>query len=191
MLSRLALIYTLVVAGLLVGADQWTKSWGTSNLLVYSEERDTHLYQGSRRPILELGTPTDQDSGFFVSFQWNYVRNHGAAWGALSSLSESARQGVFQLGTLALCGLLLFLALQKRWAMPTLSRSAIVIIVAGALGNLLDRVQLGYVVDVFDLRMQLSSFRYALPAFNVADAMIVIGLIIATIAEFFSPRGAT
>ena len=155
------------------------------HLLVYAEQSDTHLYQGSRQTISEFGESSGQTGTSWVLFQWNYVRNHGAAWGVLSSLSEQARMTVFQLGTVVLCFGLLFLALQSRWAMPILGRSAILIIVAGALSNLYDRVTLGFVVDVFDLRWQFGTFSYAFPAFNLADALIVTGLLVATFAEFF------
>lgn len=184
--ARKTLLYTLFLACVLVAADQYTKYWGGEHLLVYAEPSDTHLYQGSRQPIWELGNVSGQSGTSWLQFQWNYVRNHGAAWGVLSAVSEQARMAIFQLGTLILCGGLLFLALQSRWAMPILSRSAILIIVAGALSNLFDRVALGFVVDVFDLRWQVGTFSYAFPAFNVADGLIVAGLLVATFAEFFS-----
>lgn len=183
-MPRLTLIYTFIAACLFVSLDQYTKRWGETNLLVHSDESDSHLYQGSRRPIFALGEPNDQEDTFWVQFQWNYVRNHGAAWGVLASLAEQTRQIIFQLGTLMLSGLLMFLALQKRWQMPTLSRIAILIIVAGALSNLYDRMGHGYVIDVLDVRWQWSTFRYSFPAFNIADTMIVSGLLIATAAEF-------
>lgn len=183
---RKTLIYTLFIAMTLVLADQYTKYWGGEHLLVYSEQTDTRLYQGSREPIWEFGDVSGQSGTSWIQFQWNYVRNHGAAWGFLSSVSEQTRLMIFQLGTLTLCGGLLFLALQSRWAMPIWGRSAILIIVAGALSNLFDRVTMGFVVDVFDLRWQFGAFSYAFPAFNLADALIVVGLLVATFAEFFS-----
>ena len=183
--AKKTLIYAMFIACALIAVDQFTTLWGTDNLLIYSEQSDTHLYQGSRRPILDIGDVNEQGATGWVQFQWNYVRNHGAAWGVLSSQSEEVRTWIFQLGTVTLCLGLLFLALQSRWPMPILSRSAILVIVAGALSNLFDRVTLGFVVDVFDLRWHIGTFNYAFPAFNAADAMIVTGLLVATFAEFF------
>jgi signal peptidase II len=184
MLSRNAVIYTFIAVFTLIGMDQFTKYWGAKTLLVHADVSDTRLYRGSRQPIVEFGEPENLETGNFFSLQWNYVRNHGAAWGILSSLTESQRSMIFQRGTLALCCFLAYLAFQRRWRIPRLTRVSILIIVGGAFSNLIDRFIHGYVVDVLDLRLQWQTWRYVLPAFNGADVLIVLGLIMATVAEF-------
>ena len=59
--------------------------------------------------------------------------------------------------------------------------AAIALILGGALGNLIDRVTLGYVVDFIHLHYQGSSF----PAFNIADSAITLGTILLLIDTFF------
>ncbi len=184
MLSRNAAICTFIAVFSLIGIDQYTKYWGAETLLVHADTSDTRLYRGSRQPIMEFGDTENSESGSFFLLQCNYVRNHGAAWGVLSSLTEKQRSTIFQRGTIALCCFLAYLAFQKRWPIPRLTRISILIIVGGASSNLIDRLIHGYVVDVLDMRLQWGAWRYALPAFNGADAMIVFGLLMATVAEF-------
>ena len=58
------------------------------------------------------------------------------------------------------------------------------LIVGGALGNLLDRLIYGYVIDFLDLNF----FGYSFPIFNIADSMIVIGIIILLLSSMKESR---
>jgi signal peptidase II len=51
-------------------------------------------------------------------------------------------------------------------------------LIAGGLGNFLDRVRLGYVVDFLSFRCGFNSQTWVLPSFNVADIIIVLSLIL-------------
>ena len=56
------------------------------------------------------------------------------------------------------------------------SATALTLLSAGAVGNFLDRIRLGYVVDLVTIRSGLAGHTWSLPAFNVADIIIVLGL---------------
>jgi signal peptidase II len=60
-----------------------------------------------------------------------------------------------------------------------LSKTGIILIIAGAIGNLIDRVRLGFVVDYFDFRF---IWEYV---FNVADVFVVVGTIVLCIYIIF------
>ena len=63
----------------------------------------------------------------------------------------------------------ILIALQKKYMQTVLGRWSLVLIAAGALGNAIDRVAHGFVVDLFDFRL------IHFPVFNVADIFICIG----------------
>jgi len=95
-------------------------------------------------------------------FHITYVHNFGAAFGLLAH-----RTGFIILVTVVVVFLLLVF-LRHLPKEQKLLRAALVLQLAGATGNLIDRVRMGYVVDFFDLRVW--------PVFNVADIAIVSGI---------------
>lgn len=66
-----------------------------------------------------------------------------------------------------------------------LEKTAYSFIIGGAIGNLIDRFRLGYVVDFLDFH--LGSFHYPWP-FNIADSFIVIGILLLIFAHFFRTK---
>ena len=62
--------------------------------------------------------------------------------------------------------------------------TAIALILGGALGNLCDRVLLGYVVDFVDAHYQ----QHHWPAFNVADAAITLGAVLLILESLLTPK---
>lgn len=111
--------------------------------------------------------------------EFSYTENRGAAWGMFSD-----QRWIFMVvSTIAIVGILVFLFLKR----PTdkLLVSALLLIVSGGIGNMIDRVLLGYVVDF--LNFTFIDF----PVFNVADSFVCIGaglmmlyLIISTVKEY-------
>ena len=71
---------------------------------------------------------------------------------------------------------------KKRWPFTTFERWCIVAVLAGGLGNMIDRVRLGYVVDMIEV--EFMSF----PVFNVADCFITCGCILLMIHLIFFNR---
>lgn len=95
-------------------------------------------------------------------FHITYVHNFGAAFGLFVH-----RTGFFIFVTTVVV-LLIFVFLRHLPKEQKLLRAALVLQLGGAMGNLIDRVRLGYVIDFFDLRVW--------PVFNVADIAIVFGV---------------
>lgn len=111
-------------------------------------------------------------------FHLSYVENRGAAFGMLQNA-----QWLFIPLTLIACGGLLWFLIKNRNAMHTMLRVCIALIVAGALGNFIDRIFLGYVRDMF--YFVLIDFA----VFNVADAAISVGGVLLVADLLFSKKG--
>lgn len=105
-------------------------------------------------------------------FHLTYVENRGAAFGMFQN-----NQMVFVVVALAACIFGLYYLYKNQ--LNLLGKSAIILIIAGAIGNLIDRVRLGFVVDYFDFRIV---WNYV---FNVADVFVVIGTILLCIYIIF------
>lgn len=99
-------------------------------------------------------------------FRFTYIQNRGAAFGMLSD----ARWVFLILSTVAIVAIVAFVA----WKRPKnkLMLMSLSLIVGGGIGNMIDRVRLGYVVDFLDFCAFPSLWKWI---FNVADAAACIG----------------
>lgn len=95
-----------------------------------------------------------------------YIRNTGAAWG----MFEGKMVFFYAITLVAVCGLIYLMF--KENGKSKLLLSAYSLILAGAVGNFIDRVRLGYVVDMF--KFEFIDF----PIFNVADICLTCGVIL-------------
>ena len=103
-------------------------------------------------------------------FDLTYVRNPGAAFGFLAQASPALRSFFFSaVAVIAVFLILYFIIRHKEGTL--LQTTALSLISGGALGNLLDRVRFGEVVDFLDF--YVGSYHW--PAFNVADSAISVG----------------
>jgi len=102
-------------------------------------------------------------------FNLTYVRNKGAAFGILAD--NAVRIPFFiTVSIVAMLGILWYVRrIRNDQHLAIFSLS---LIFAGALGNLIDRIRLGEVIDFLDVYWQ----RYHWPAFNVADSAITVGV---------------
>lgn len=104
-------------------------------------------------------------------FAFTYVRNSGAAFGFLARQSPAFLQIFFPVMILvtaiALCVYFVRLPAHATWA-----QWGVCLILGGALGNGLDRLWLGQVIDFIDVHW----YSYHWPAFNIADSSICIGV---------------
>ncbi|MEW6542633.1 MAG: signal peptidase II [Nitrospirota bacterium] len=104
-------------------------------------------------------------------FSLTYIRNPGAAFGILASSSNGFRLFFFactSLFALGLLGTIFFRLRQDDW----IGRLSIAGILGGAIGNFLDRLRFGEVIDFLDFYVGT----YHWPAFNVADSAISVGV---------------
>lgn len=130
----------LLVAGL-IAIDQWTKQLAVLHL---KNKAPVVLIDG----VLEL----------------LYTENRGMAFGLLQN-----RRTLFILVTiLVVCGLCYFYARIPRERRFLPLRAAVILIVAGAIGNFIDRIRLSYVVDF--IYIKLIDF----PVFNIADCFVTM-----------------
>jgi signal peptidase II len=145
MSRKLAIALPILVLGVLL--DQITKL-----LVVWA------LPVGAQVPVIE---------GFFNLV---LIFNRGAAFGLLSNLSLEFTWIFFIITT----SLVLAVVAYLWWRLPageTLGVTGYSLIFAGAVGNLIDRVRLGEVIDFLDFHIG----RFHWPAFNVADSLVCIG----------------
>ena len=151
--ARLPYISLVLV---IIALDRWTK-W-----LIH-----TKLLLNQTIPIID------------AFFNITYVRNTGVAFGILDSASLPLKSTVLAVLTLAaIAGVLVY-----SWRTPTsqpMLHTALSLILAGALGNLYDRIHHGFVIDFIEVYFR--SYRW--PSFNVADSAITVGVGLLVIQTF-------
>jgi len=106
-------------------------------------------------------------------FNLVYVMNPGAAFGFLARASATFRY-VFFTGITAVAILLIIYYLVKNKNGSIITVVSLTLIFSGAVGNLIDRIRFGAVVDFLDF--YIGAFHW--PAFNVADSAITVGAIL-------------
>lgn len=111
------------------------------------------------------------------------VHNRGAAFGLLANLPASIREPFFLIIPFITL-LAILIAFYKLTENEILSIVGLVLIVGGAIGNLIDRVRIGYVIDFIDFHW---FGEHHFPAFNVADSAICIGVFILILNLTFMP----
>ena len=110
-----------------------------------------------------------------------HVRNTGAAFGFLNSISLANKQLLMTgVALVALAAIALYASQVGR--NETLSRAGLALILGGAIGNLVDRATVGHVVDFVDVYWR----SYHFWAFNVADSAITVGACLLILDMFTS-----
>nr|WP_024330506.1 signal peptidase II [Simiduia agarivorans] len=140
------ILFGYAIAVLMIVLDQWTKWYATESL--------------------SYGVPVPVNA----FLDWTLLHNPGAAFSFLSD------QGGWQRWFFTAIALVVSLVLVVWiWRLPDdkkLESLALSLVLGGAIGNLIDRVQLGYVVDFISVHYQ----SYYWPAFNIADSAICVGV---------------
>lgn len=103
--------------------------------------------------------------------RFTMVRNTGMAFGLLSGSDMPYKSLLVTLASLVAMAAVAYFALQSATS-ERIARVGLLCILGGALGNILDRVRLGYVVDFVDVFYGNAHW----PAFNLADACISVGV---------------
>ncbi len=162
---KLKYLILFSLSGFIVALDQLSKN------LVY-----LNLAQGEEYPLL----------GRNLVLTLNH--NTGFAFGLILRAPDSVRDAFF-LGIPVFALVLIVLIFIKLQDDQMLASVALTTLLAGALGNLIDRIQYGHVLDF--LRLELFGFTF--PPFNLADGSIMIGVMLMAFHTFrrSSNRGKT
>jgi len=158
MSRRTSALVFYALASVLLALDLWTKALATAHLN-YAE------------PVVLTGF-----------FNLTLLHNTGAAFSFLST-AGGWQHWLFG-GVASIMSVVLTVWIYRAPASAVLVKFALALILAGALGNLWDRVTLGYVVDFIQWHYK----DYYWPAFNIADAAISVGAVIMVIDSFRSSR---
>lgn len=150
--------FASIIAVIMVVLDQITKIWVAS--------------------VMEVWTGKVVIPGFFNLV---HVLNRGAAWGFLDSEAIDWQRPLFIVVTFIALGFIGYM-LKTTDASDKWMISGLGLIAGGAIGNLIDRVRLGVVVDFPDFYMG----DYHWPAFNVADIALTIGAGCIILSMFFN-----
>ncbi|WP_312845700.1 signal peptidase II [Enterococcus faecalis] len=136
------LVVYFLISALLVGLDQWSKYLTVQNI--------------------SLGETKEFIPGFL---SLTHLRNTGAAWSLLEG-----KMIFFYVITVIVSVVIIYLLI-KNYKKSIWYSVGLSFVLAGAIGNFIDRVRLGYVVDM--LQTDFMNF----PIFNVADSTLVVGVI--------------
>lgn len=147
-------VFWLLISAAVIFLDWHTKLWASETLVLYRANPVT--------PFLN----------------WTLAHNYGAAFSFLSDAGGWQRYLFTGLASAVTLVLLVWIFRLKRheW----LTGVSLGLVIGGALGNLVDRIRLGYVVDFVDVYYQ----GYHWPAFNVADSAITCGVILMLLDSF-------
>jgi signal peptidase II len=115
-------------------------------------------------------------------FNLTYLTNTGAAFGILAGTQTVWRQ-VFFVGVALAAILILFFSYRQFRSQGKIFAHAIGLIAGGAIGNLIDRLRFGAVVDFLDFYLGTHHW----PAFNVADSAITVGVGLFILGSILSP----
>ncbi len=114
--------------------------------------------------------------------QFHYVENRGAAFGILQD-----KKLFFVVITLIVIIVTSYYLINNYHELHKFARIGIALLLAGAIGNLIDRIRFGYVIDFISIRLINA---YDFPVFNIADISIVLGTGIIMILVIFDKYGA-
>ncbi len=138
------------IAGIVVGLDQLSKAIVMKTMALYQT--------------------TAVIPGFF---SFTHIHNPGGAFGFMANQNATVRVMLFIVAALVALGLIFYFYCNTPDTLPVLS-IGLALIFGGAIGNLIDRIRFGMVVDFFDV--YIGDMHW--PAFNVADSAVSIGMTI-------------
>lgn len=140
----------LILAVILVALDQISKLWAANNV---------ELQNGGKIEVLP------------DFFQFIYTLNSGAAF----SFLNNQEWGIYLLTGISVVTSVIFIVLVFKYSnWPAIFPFALTVLLAGTVGNLIDRIRLGAVIDFLDFHYNGWHF----PTFNVADTCITISAVI-------------
>ncbi|MBD66850.1 MAG: signal peptidase II [Halobacteriovoraceae bacterium] len=166
-MGKLFLYFAIIIV--IIGLDQWSKTYVAS-----------HFYLGESVEVID---------GFF---NLKYVHNKGAAFGFGNDYGQWPRIILFKILPVIACFWLLSL-LWHSLRGPKLMSFAYAFVLGGAIGNIIDRIRLDYVVDFFDFYIKTGQNKLGMAqykhfaTFNISDSFITIAAFL-IIIDFFKER---
>lgn len=173
-------IFMTLFAALAVVADQLSKHWVVTHInsaRCYSSDCQAHLatlqnaYHVTAEQMAALPRTV---KGIPKIFHFSHVHNTGAAFS-----SFQGQRWLFAAIFLVFTAAVIWEFSKKKLPFSRFDRWCIAAIFAGGLGNMIDRIRLGFVVDMIDL--EFMNF----PVFNVADCFITCGCIALMVSLIF------
>lgn len=158
-MTRKGTVFVLV-AGAVVALDQVTKAWVDAAFELHES-----------RPVVE------------GLFHLTYVRNPGAAFGLFATHGEAFRRPFF-LAVTAIALVVIGVVVRRLPRGRVWTLTSLALVFGGALGNLIDRVRWGEVIDFLDVFWR----NHHWPAFNLADSAITVGMTILILGELFGKK---
>ncbi|MFN3592491.1 MAG: signal peptidase II [Thermaurantiacus sp.] len=110
-------------------------------------------------------------------FSLTWVENRGVSMGLLTADSDVARWALVVVTAAIAVGVAWWIRREQHW----IEQAALGLILGGALGNIVDRIRFGYVVDF----VHLHAGRWSFYVFNVADAAITVGVAVLLLRALF------
>jgi len=175
-LSKWRLLVAIFIVALF--ADQATKFLAVDRLTYAFQRAGAHTLGQKVEALYRLRylEPLAKEPHYVYRPLWrmNYVENPGAAWGLFRNASDDFRNGFFTLVSLVAVGFILYyyrrLEVRQRFL-----QVALAFVLAGAVGNFVDRLARKYVIDFIEWYWwNRQDLRW--PTFNVADSLIVVGV---------------
>jgi signal peptidase II len=151
--------FLVIVTAISLAADLTTKGWAKAQLSGYDPKA-----HGLRRMEVVKG---------YVDFI--FAQNPGGAWSFLRGLPDSLRRPFFLVVSAA--AIVFIVSIYRRvYRDQTAMKWGLPLALGGAMGNLVDRIRFGWVVDFIDFSLKWGGREHHWPTFNVADIAIVVGV---------------
>lgn len=128
----------------------------------------------------KLSLPDGKQVEIIPSVFWKITQNSGFAFGMWNP-NEAPFQSIFLIGVPAFALILIVLIFIKLQDNQMITSSALTLILGGALGNLVDRMAHGYVIDFVHFEVG----KWVTPPFNLADFAIVLGVALMFVSTLF------
>lgn len=168
--------YLLLIVGsaITIALDQITKLWSVAALAL----------PDGQLPVSHRDIVTKVQVVFESWFNFKLAGNPGAAFGLFRKLPDGWRVPFFVL--ISVVAVAVIFTLYRKAEGERLQRWSLTLILGGAIGNLIDRVRLGYVIDFIDWHYGVKHW----PTFNIADVAISAGVALLLIDSFWPRRKA-
>jgi len=169
-----------IIAAVVIILDQWSKFWAVSALTSAFSSANGFFEQIKLFQTAQHPTPVRVVSVVENFWHYRYAENTGAAFSFLADANATFRVPFFlTVSTIALGAIIWY----YRNSSPkhVVFRVSLALVFGGAIGNLIDRARLGYVIDFISWHWYDKA---AWPTFNIADSAISVGVVLLLISSF-------